>query len=63
MRKKNAPGTSESIVTWETVEEFARLQIQEWFQRLLKDEVTELLSRGHYERGAAVDAEPGWRNG
>jgi putative transposase len=63
MKEKSASSTQESIVTWETVEEFARLKIQGWFQELLEEEITELLGRGHYERGAAVDAPSGWRNG
>lgn len=63
MEKKTAPTVSQSIVTWETVEEFARLKIQGWFQALLEEEVSELLCRGRYERGSAVDAAPGWRNG
>lgn len=45
------------------MEDFARLKIQGWFQELLEEEVTELLGRGHYERGLVVDAAPGWRNG
>ncbi|HEY7820537.1 MAG TPA: IS256 family transposase [Vicinamibacteria bacterium] len=45
------------------MEQFARLKIQGWFQALLEEEVTELLGRGHYERGAVVDATAGWRNG
>jgi len=63
VKKNNASARSESIVTWERVEEFARLKIQGWLQELLEEEVTELLGRGHYERGATVDAAAGWRNG
>jgi transposase-like protein len=63
VEKKSASRVSESIVTWESVEEFARLKIQGWFQDLLEEEVTTLLGRGHYERGSVVDATPGWRNG
>jgi transposase-like protein len=63
VEKKSASQGSESIVTWESVEEFARSQIQGWFQDVLEEEVTLLLGREHYERGPSVDATPGWRNG
>ncbi len=55
-------GTSSSPC-WETVEEWARVQIQTWLQDLLAAEVTELLGRGKAQRRAAVDAPPGYRNG
>jgi putative transposase len=48
---------------WATLEEFARLHIQDWLQRLLEDEITELLGRRKSERRAAVDAADGYRNG
>ncbi len=48
---------------WATLEEFARLRIQQWLQDLLKEEVTERLGRPRYERRAAVDAGEGYRNG
>jgi transposase-like protein len=51
------------MITWETLEEFARLRIQRWFQELLEAEVSELLGRGSYERRASVDGAPGHRNG
>lgn len=52
-----------STVTWETLEEFARLKIQEWFQELLELEVTELLGRKPHERRRAIDGLEGYRNG
>jgi transposase-like protein len=50
-------------IEWATLEEFARLQIQSWFQQLLEEEVTELLGREKSERRAPVDAPDGYRNG
>jgi transposase-like protein len=46
-------------VCYETLESFARLEIQHWLQRLLEVEVTEFLGRGRHERGARS----GYRNG
>jgi len=36
---------STSSATWETLEAFARAQVQDFIQQLLEDEVTELLGR------------------
>ncbi|MFA4948017.1 MAG: IS256 family transposase [Candidatus Krumholzibacteriia bacterium] len=55
-----APGSS---VTWENLEEYARLKIRGWFQDLLEEEVTELLGRESGERRKAVDGVRGYRNG
>lgn len=52
-----------SSATWETLEAFARAQVQDFIQQLLEDEVTELLGRPKSARRAAVDAPPGARNG
>lgn len=52
-----------STVTWESLEEFARLKIQMWLQELLEQEITELLGRKHHERRQAVDGIDGYRNG
>lgn len=52
-----------STVTWESLEEFARLKIQMWLQELLEQEITELLGRDHHERRQAVDGINGYRNG
>jgi len=49
--------------TWETLEEFLRDHIQTMVQRVLEEEVTELLGRAKSERRAAVEAAPGYRNG
>ena len=50
-------------IEWATLEEFARLKIQGWLQRLLDEEVTDLLGRQKSERCALVDAAEGYRNG
>jgi transposase-like protein len=63
MSKKTRSDASTSTVTWETLEDFARLKIQAWFQELLEQEVTELLGRDHHERRVAVDGAGGYRNG
>lgn len=52
-----------SSATWETLETFARAQVQDFIQQLLEDEVTELLGRPKSARRAAVDAQRGARNG
>jgi len=53
----------ESRVEWSNLESFARLEIQGWVQRLLEEEINELLGREKSERRAAVDAVAGYRNG
>jgi len=45
------------------LETFARSGVQQLLQKLLDEEVTELLGRGRSERRAGVDAEAGYRNG
>ena len=49
--------------TWEELEGWVRVQIQELIQELLKQEVTELLGRARYQRRAPVDGAQGYRNG
>ena len=48
---------------WETLETFARAQVQRFIQQLLEDEVAALLGRRKSERRAAVDAPAGSRHG
>ena len=59
--------TLESVVlsmpTWETLEDWARSSVQGLLQRVLEEEVTELLGRTRYQRRSDVDAHPGSRNG
>jgi putative transposase len=52
-------GSAPARVCWNTLEQFARQQVQQFIQRLLEEEVTELLGRGKSERRTvAVPAEP-----
>lgn len=48
---------------WETLEMFARMQVQGFIQQLPEDEVAELLGRAKSERRTGVDAPSGSRNG
>ena len=61
--QKMIAGTAASMPAWETLETFARAQVQRFIQQLLEDEVAELLGRRKSERRAAVDAPAGSRNG
>jgi len=63
MREQNTEAPVASRPTWETLERFARDGIQVWLQRLLEEEVTELLGREKSRRRAPVDAAVGYRNG
>jgi transposase-like protein len=49
--------------TFESLEMFARSQIQTWLQHLLEEEVGELLGRDRYQRLEGVDVPVGYRNG
>jgi transposase-like protein len=61
---KHTQGARElSTPEWETLEVWARKQIQECVQAVLEEEVTELLGRVKSARRAAVDAPAGYRNG
>ncbi len=50
-------------VTWPSLESFARDQVQAFIQRILEEEVSELLGRARSARRAASDAPAGYRNG
>jgi len=63
MRKQSIEPVAESRAAWATLEAFARAGAQRLLQRVLEEEVDELLGRGRYERRAAVDAPAGYRNG
>lgn len=63
MTKQTPEAPSMSTPTWETLEDFSRLKIQEFIQTLLEEEVTALLGRRRCERQAGVDAPVGYRNG
>lgn len=47
---------------WETLETYARGEVQQFVQRLLEEEVDNLLGRKKSERRGAEDS-PGYRNG
>ena len=61
MTKKSTEAVAASSPTWETLEAFARHGMQQFLQQVLEAEVAELLARGRYERGAAVDAPVGYQ--
>ena len=63
MKEQSCERVTESRPSWEDVEVFARQRIQSWFQRLLEEEVEELLGRGRYARREGIDAPGGYRNG
>ena len=63
MKKKSTESVEESRPEWDTLETFARQGVQRLLQRVLEEEVDELLGRGRYERREAVDAVAGYRNG
>jgi transposase-like protein len=52
-----------STPEWEGLEGFVRGKVQELIQRVLEEEVTELLGRGKSERRDPVDGAVGYRNG
>lgn len=61
--EKITEGTAASSPLWETLETYARGEIQQFVQRLLEEEVEALLGRRKSERRAATAAPPGYRNG
>jgi putative transposase len=63
MKEQSTERVIESRPSWEDVEAFARQRIQTWFQRLLEEEVEELLGRARYARREGIDAPGGYRNG
>jgi len=63
VKEKSTEKVAESRVAWENLETFARLEIQGWVQRLMEEEINELLGRRKSERRDAVDPVAGSRNG
>ena len=63
MKQDITPEGRARAVTWETLEEYVRFNVQGFIQELLEQEVTELLGRGKSERRALVDAPGGYRSG
>ncbi len=60
---RNDTSTPSPVVSWASIETFARGKVQEFLQHILEEEVTELLGRERSVRRGAVDAVPGYRNG
>jgi transposase-like protein len=63
MKDKITRETSSSRVAWESLESWARGEIENWLQDLMYEEVTELLGREKSERRKPVDSHVGYRNG
>ena len=63
MRKKTTLAETAATVTFETLESFAREQVQKMLQSVLDEEVTSFLGRMKSARKASVDAAAGYRNG
>ena len=63
MKESTLESVALSMPTWDTLEDWARLSVQSLLQRVLEEEVTELLGRTRYTRRPDVDAHPGSRNG
>src|SRR5262245_37320234 len=68
MRRNSREGSPSIRPTWETLEAWVRVKVQEFVQAVLEqavleEEVTETLGRPRYERRDGVDAPVGHRNG
>jgi transposase-like protein len=63
MQHQTTAEPTASIPSWEALEEFARQGVQQLLQRILEEEVTELLGRQRCERRQGVDAPRGYRDG
>jgi putative transposase len=63
MRHQTTTPAEVSRVSWETLEAHVRQEAQTWVQRLLEEEVSDLLGRLKSQRRTSVDASPGYRNG
>ena len=64
MKQKTTATESASSVCYETMEAHARVQIQQWLQDLLEEEVSEFLGRAKSQRRAELEQPcAGYRNG
>ena len=63
MKEKTTGGKSSSRVACESLENWARLENQDWLQELMVSEFTELLVREKSKQRKGVDAKAGYRNG
>jgi putative transposase len=63
VKKKTTPAETAATLTFETLESFARVQVQKILQSVLDEEVTSFLGRMKSARRESVDAVGGYRNG
>ena len=63
MQHHNTIQPAASTPCWETLEDFARESVQHFLQRILEEEVEQLLGRKRSQRRSLVDPQPGYRNG
>ena len=63
MKKKSTPAETAAMVTFETLESFAREHVQQMLQSVVDEEVTTFLGRMKSARRVSVDAVDGYRNG
>jgi putative transposase len=63
MGRSSREGRPSTRPTWETLEAWVRMKVQEFVQAVLEEEVTEALGRQRYERRDGIDAPVGHRNG
>jgi transposase-like protein len=63
VHQHSTPAPTSSSIIWDNLDAWVREQLQGFIQQLLEEEVTEFLGRRKSERRAAVDPQPGYRNG
>jgi len=63
MKHQTTAETPSSIPSWETLEDFAREGVRQLLQRILEEEVNQVLGRARSQRRSVVDPQPGYRNG
>ena len=63
MGRSSREGRPSTRPTWETLEAWVRMKVQELVQAVLEEEVTEALGRQRYERRDGIDAPVRHRNG
>lgn len=63
MKHDNTAQAAASTPSWETLESYARQGVQQLLQRVLEEEVDQLLGRRRSQRRSPIDPQPGYRNG
>lgn len=63
MEHQTTANSVASIPSWETLEDFAREGMRQLLQRVLEEEVNQVLGRVRCQRRSPVDPQPGYRNG